>query len=223
LSPHFRVIAPDLPGHGASDDTPREYEVEDFTQSLLEFMDALGIERAGLAGHHTGAVLALSIAVNHSERVTRIVMSGAGYEPKEAIEAFLERLKTQPMSRDLPMTEDGSFLVDAWQRYRALSPLSDLAVRFRPFVIGLAARQRPSDAHLAVFRWELQEDRLPRLRCPTLLLTGDADIFYREDWLQAAGTRIPDGQTRIIPGGAGMICFEKPQEWALAVLEFMRG
>ncbi len=54
LSRDFMVVAPDLPGHGQSDDLAREYGVEDYARSVVHLMDALGIKKTNLGGNHTG-------------------------------------------------------------------------------------------------------------------------------------------------------------------------
>jgi len=222
LSPHYWVIAPDLLGHGNSDDPPREYEVEDFTRSTAQFMDAIGVEKAHIAGNHSGAALALSITVTYPERVKKLALSGESCTPAEEINAFLESLKTKPLSRELPMTEDGHFLVEAWERYNNLSPRSEPAVRLKPFIIGMAARLRTYDAHHAVLRWMARENRLPKVKCPTLLFSGAEDLFFNQARLESAKSSMPNCQTAVFESAGAMICFEKPQELAQAILAFLQ-
>jgi pimeloyl-ACP methyl ester carboxylesterase len=223
LSPHFRVIAPDMLGHGNSDDPPREFEMADFTRTTLQFMDALGIQRASVGGNHSGAALAMSLAVHHPERVSRLAMSCEMLVTPRQIEDFLAAMKGRPMSRDLPMTADGSFLAEAWDRYRALGPTAPLAVRFKAFVIGQAARQRPYDAHYPVLRWMAEADHLARVRCPTLIFGAEHDLFFNADTLAAAPQRLPGCKTAVIHDAGALSVFEKPREVAQALLGFLRG
>ena len=223
LSKHYCVVAPDMIGHGNSDDPPREYEMEDFTRTTLQFMDALGIKKAIVGGNHSGAALALSIAVNAPERVSKLMMSCEMLVSCVEIDAFLEKLKTKPMSRDLPMTADGSFLAEAWERYKPLAPLAPLAVRFKPFIIGQAARLRPYDAHYAVFRWMSKADHLPQVKCPTLVFGAEHDLFFSIPLLESALKRIADCQIAVIKEGGALCAFEKPQELGAAMLNFLKG
>jgi len=223
LSRHYWVIAPDMLGHGNSDDPPREYEVEEFTRSALQFMDAIGIEKVSIVGHHTGAALAHSIAATHPERVKKVALSGGRLPTMEELNAFLEKLKTQPMSRDLPMDEDGHFLVETWQRYQNLSPHAEPAVQFKPFIIGLEARVRPYDAHYVVFRWRERANLLPQIKCPVLFLSGDEDLFFKRERFESAKNLFPNCKAAVIEGTGAMVCFEKPEEWAEAVLDFLEG
>ncbi len=76
LAETARIIAPDFLGHGYSD--RRDF----FDRSLLaqtgmiiRLMDHLGIERADFVGHDTGGGVALIMAINHPERVARLVLT----------------------------------------------------------------------------------------------------------------------------------------------------
>lgn len=223
LSPHFRVIAPDMIGHGNSDDPPRECAMADFTRYTLQFMDAMGLDRVTLAGNHSGAALAMSLAVNHPERVKRVVLSVEMLASPQMIAAFLEKLKGKPLSRELPMTENGSFLAEAWERYRALTPTGSLATRFRAFVIGQAARQRPYDAHHAVLHWMAEEDQFAKLRCPVLVFGAENDLFFKQELLDAAPARVPGCRTVVIRDAGALSAIEQPQALGAAILAFAQG
>ena len=73
LAPPWRVYAPDLRGHGASDWTG-PYTVEQLAADLEAFLDALGLRRVALAGHSMGAAPAYLFAARHPERVIRLVL-----------------------------------------------------------------------------------------------------------------------------------------------------
>lgn len=223
LSKDFRVIAPDLPGHGQSDDLPREFELEDYAESIMRFMDSLGVSKANIGGNHTGSAISMYIAVNYPERVKKLILSGESLIGIAEINSFIEALKTRPMSRDIPLDESGHFLVETWERYRPLAPNSPPEVRFKPFIIGLAARLRRYDAHLPVFRWMAKEDRLPKIKSPTLIFSGDKDLFYSEKLMQSAPSRIPGCKIAVINDGGAMVCFEKPREVASVFLRFLKG
>jgi 3-oxoadipate enol-lactonase len=73
LAPWWRVYAPDLRGHGASD-WPGGYTIEQLVTDLDEFLDALGLDRVTLAGHSIGAPPAYLYAARHPDRVARLVL-----------------------------------------------------------------------------------------------------------------------------------------------------
>jgi 3-oxoadipate enol-lactonase len=73
LAPAWRVYAPDLRGHGASD-WPGGYTIEQLTADLAAFLDALGLGQVILGGHSMGGPPAYLYAARHPGRVARLVL-----------------------------------------------------------------------------------------------------------------------------------------------------
>lgn len=75
LSQHFRVLVVDLPGYGRSDkpqlDGPR---TGFYARVFIDMLDALGIEKAHLMGMATGGAAALKMAIDHPERIDRLIV-----------------------------------------------------------------------------------------------------------------------------------------------------
>ncbi|SNS56966.1 Pimeloyl-ACP methyl ester carboxylesterase [Sphingomonas laterariae] len=84
----FRVIAPDLRGHGDSDwVSDGSYEMADLVADMAALFDGLGIARASVVGHSLGGNVALRHAGTYPDRVSRlIVIEGLGPSPKVAAE-----------------------------------------------------------------------------------------------------------------------------------------
>ena len=77
----FRAIAVDMPGHGASDPPPRDWDPRDSAAMVRDFLDALGLGSAALIGHSAGGLLAAAAALQHPERVEALVLNApAGFE-----------------------------------------------------------------------------------------------------------------------------------------------
>ncbi len=75
LTPHHRVICPDLPGFGESDrSVDRDYCVEAQARRLCEFLDALGIDRCHLAGNSMGGFIALRFALDFPGRLASLAL-----------------------------------------------------------------------------------------------------------------------------------------------------
>ncbi len=79
LSASRRVIAPDTPGNGDSPPLPiPSPEIADYAAALLPFMDAMGIDRCDVYGSHTGASIAVELAILAPDRVEKLVIDGIG-------------------------------------------------------------------------------------------------------------------------------------------------
>ncbi|TSE19242.1 Dihydrolipoyllysine-residue acetyltransferase component of acetoin cleaving system [Tepidimonas alkaliphilus] len=71
----FNVLAIDLPGHGRSGGEPPAC-VADGACAVLGLLDALGVERAALAGHSFGSLIALQVAADAPQRVSHLALVG---------------------------------------------------------------------------------------------------------------------------------------------------
>jgi pimeloyl-ACP methyl ester carboxylesterase len=74
FSPRWRVIAPDLVGFGISEKPRRDYTVEGLSAWLGRFLDSLNLPRVTLVAHSMGAMVALLYALDHRERVEKLVV-----------------------------------------------------------------------------------------------------------------------------------------------------
>lgn len=78
LSARFKLIIPDLRGHGGSTNPSGEFTMQQSTDDILALMDHLGIERFKAIGFSAGAVTLLGVATKAPERVDAVVLIGAG-------------------------------------------------------------------------------------------------------------------------------------------------
>lgn len=79
LSKDFHAIAPDLMRYGDSDKPPRKYDIIDHAQSILDYMDELGIEKANIVGTHVWGTICTKMAVNWPDCIDRLILSCLPY------------------------------------------------------------------------------------------------------------------------------------------------
>lgn len=82
---HFTCIAPDTPGFGQSDPLPIEEPViDDFADSILGFLDAVGLERVGAYGFHSGGIILVTALRKQQQRFSALAIGGyAIWTPEE--------------------------------------------------------------------------------------------------------------------------------------------
>ena len=78
LASGFRVLMPDLPGHGWSGRPDAPYTVAWFARLLGEWMGAIGVERADVCGHSLGAGIAQWMLLEDRPRIRRLALTDAG-------------------------------------------------------------------------------------------------------------------------------------------------
>ena len=78
LSKSFRVIAPDLLGHGESAKPRGDYSLGAFAVWLRDFLDELGVSQATVVGHSLGGGVAMQFAYQHPDYAKRLVLISSG-------------------------------------------------------------------------------------------------------------------------------------------------
>lgn len=86
----FRCHSIDALGHGFTDKPDYNFEIPEYVEHVINYMDAMGIEKAHLAGESLGGWTAAILALNHPERVRSLQLIAAG--GTKANPAIMERL-----------------------------------------------------------------------------------------------------------------------------------
>ena len=189
---HF-VIAADSRGHGRSTDSEAPLSYSLMADDMLALLDRLKIERADIVGWSDGAIIGLDIAMRHPERVNRLVAISGNYSPEGVIGL----------------------------------PAADAAPPGPPRNYGLFA---PDPARWAVLyrkvttMWRTQPnysfDDLARIKAPTLVIAGEADLIKREHTDQLAKA-IPHSREVIIAGGTHTLAHDEPEIVNPIILQFL--
>ena len=80
LGDSYRTYAIDFWGFGESDKKRESFTIPDFVLLVNDFMEQLGIKHAPLVGHSMGGTVSLSVAINHPQRVSKVVVIGSPIE-----------------------------------------------------------------------------------------------------------------------------------------------
>src|SRR3954452_12325702 len=78
LAQHHTVLAPDLLGHGWSDQTRGDYSIAPYANGMRDLLSVLDIEQATVVGHSLGGGIALQFAYQFPERCQRLALVGSG-------------------------------------------------------------------------------------------------------------------------------------------------
>lgn len=76
LAKEYTVYSPDSLGFGFSPAAPQWFEFTDFSDSVIDFMDDLGIKKASFVGQHSGSLVMADIAARYPERVDKLIFGG---------------------------------------------------------------------------------------------------------------------------------------------------
>jgi pimeloyl-ACP methyl ester carboxylesterase len=122
LKDEYRIIAPDLRGHGKSDRPITGYHIDQFAHDLYLLLQELGIRTCHVIGSSMGAEIGLSLAVSHPDLVLSLVCEGAIYNEfgefgifngsDEEMTAEKNSLLTQLESRKLPVYQSKTDFIE---------------------------------------------------------------------------------------------------------------
>lgn len=179
LSDHHRVIRFDMPGFGLTGPHPQsKYRIEDYAETLIKLMDAMGIDSAIVAGNSLGGYVAWSAAVLYPERVAKLVLvdsSGYPFESNSVPIAF--RIYSSPILKFLfgnimPRSVVKSSLANVYGNPDKIT--EDLVDRY----FELSTRDGNRDALAKRFvetKAGQLADRVSELTQETLIIWGDKD------------------------------------------------
>lgn len=206
-----RVFAPQLaafPGSRAVDGYGMADSLPDMARVALAFADREGVERFDLFGHSMGGRVALELFRLAPDRVRRLALSSTG------VHSLGENEPEKRHALKAIGHEQGyDALVDTW-----LPPMVADANRGKPELyepmrrMSLNAGQAVFDAQIAALlgRPE-QESLLPRISCPTLVMTGELDTWSPPARHEGIAAAIPDSTLVIVPGAGHMLPLEAPE------------
>lgn len=213
----WRAVAMDTLGYGASDPVPGGVDsIEAYAEGGFALLDALGIERAAVVGHHTGGVIAVEMAAAQPDRVAALVLSSTPLVDAASRE---RRRRSRPIIDDIEVAEDGSHLAELWRQRAPVYPPGRPDLLNRLVADALRAGDRIHLGHAAVARYEM-EARLPLVRARTLVIGASADP-YGFPHTEHVAAAIPGATTAVIEGGMVPLPDQLPEEFARVVLGFL--
>lgn len=223
LAAKYRVIAPDLLGHGQSDKPRGDYSVGAFAVLLRDLLDELGVSRVTVVGHSLGGGVAMQFAHQHRPYCERLVLISSGGFGGDVGRVL--RLLSLPGSEIvLPMLASRP-AVAAGNAVRALVGSSH---RFaaRPALANRDNRKAFLRTLRSVVDFRGQAvSAINRLCCsddlPALIISGDEDRVIPVEHARAAHATMPNSRLHVLPGVHHHPPTEEPQQVADLISEFL--
>jgi pimeloyl-ACP methyl ester carboxylesterase len=180
LDAEYRVLAPDLPGHGHSGALPRRPTIAALTDAVAGDLDELGVDRVHVLGNSIGARVGLELAVRGRARsVVAIAPPGLNTPRERAYQALLmgsNRVALRglrPLVPAIARTRLGRATLLAGLRS---APWRSSEIEARALRDGFAE----ADAFWSLIWWGIVADLptgLDRIDCPVVLAQGTADVI----------------------------------------------
>ena len=205
--PEANIYAVDLPGHGRSGGSGR-CSVAAYVEFMLGFMNVMELERAVVVGHSMGSAIALTLGIDHPERVQGLVLIGSGARLR-VLPAILQGLLS-----DSEATVRR--IVEYCYGSGATEQMKNLGIRQ---MLAVGARVMHDD-FVACDTFDVT-GRLESLRPPTLIIVGAEDVMTPRKYAQYLEEHIEGSQLTIIEGSGHMVMLERDKLVAQAIMRFL--
>lgn len=214
LSRTHRVVRLDLEGSGRSP-VRGKLSMASFAQDVTTLMDKLDIKSAHFAGHSMGTIVCQHLAVKSPSRVKSLALLGPLAEPPEPARAAIrDRAK---LAREQGMVPIADTLVQVAISAETRTHQLAVAAMVREIIMRQDAEgyARTCEALAAA-----KSADLSKIKCPTLLITGDEDGVAPPANVKKLNTAIKKSKMQVLTGCGHWQPIEKPAETNTALLNF---
>ena len=163
LKEKHRVIVPDIPGFGESEEPPETWCTADFAAFFAHFMNAVGVEKPVIVGHSNGGRIAITLA-SQGLASKMILTDSAGIKPRRSASYYAKVYSYKAMKKALSLPGLRNKKEEILEKQRNKK--------------GSADYNAASPAMRRILSTVVNEDLLPELndvRVPTLLVWGSED------------------------------------------------
>ena len=208
----YKIICPDFPGFGKSKAPIATWDVSEYTNWLLNFVNNLDIRKFSLFGHSFGGRVAIKFAVNYPEKLDKLILcDSAGLktkpDPKTAILLFLTELGNTVFS----------FMFLKWFK-DGVRNLYYLFLRNKDYV-------KEKGVMKEIFKKVIEEDLLPylsKIKTKTLIIWGSRDRIVPLKHAFIFRDNIQNSQLEILQKIGHSPHLEVPGKLSEAVIKFLK-
>ena len=235
LRDRYHIYAPDQRGHGQTTSAPDGYDWKSLSDDLAGLLDHIGLDQVAVMGHSWGGNVATNFAADYPGRVSRLIMIEGGFLdgrlfPGATWESFSHRVRPRDVTGnreeflDRLRNQLGAIWNGEVERIVQTMVYEDEDGQIQDIL-------RPEN-HAQVIRamWdEPASVTMPRIECPTLMIAagptperaGSEFAETRRRMVDAAEKNLKNGRVHWIPETIHDIGYQKPQELARVVDDFL--
>jgi pimeloyl-ACP methyl ester carboxylesterase len=233
LADSYRVLAPDLPGHGASAAPYGAYDARFFARWLAEYLDAVGVDSCVLLGNSLGGRVALEVALLEPDRVSGLILlaPAVAFRRLRQFVPVVRLARPEAAALPLPMTRGMARVT----LRRMFSQPARLTAQSYDAAAGEFVRVYKRAAYRVAFFSSLRQiylddafgeegfwRRLPDLAPPALFLWGDRDRLVPSGFARHVAAALPGARSVVLPDCGHVPQFELPDRTHAEVRAFLR-
>jgi 3-oxoadipate enol-lactonase len=217
LSTDFRLLAPDLPGYGASPPGPGKITMRGLADAVLGLMERVELGRAVIVGLSMGGLVAMELALAHPEQVDGILLAATTAAPVTPEEAEARRAQADEIERD------GMLATALDMEGRLFGPTARRDPELLSAIFRMMVSTPPAGAAAALRGRAERPDysrALRDLRVPALVIVGDHDSWGSEAVTEQLMESLPDAELQRFPDAGHLPNLEDPERFNTALRAF---
>ena len=219
LAPHFRVIAYDMLGHGASPRPAPDTGLAGFAEQLQELLDHLGLPQATVIGFSMGGLVARAFALHYPRSLAGLVVLNSVFNRSAEQRAGVVA-RTQQAAEHGPDANAEAALARWFSReYQAANPAQIAAIQ--QILAGNDPQGYLTTYALFATQDMYRAEDLGGIRVPTLIATGELDPGSTPEMARQLAERIPGAQVAILKEQRHMMPVESPRLVNQMLLDFL--
>lgn len=205
----YRILAPDLPGHGKSEGVG-EQTIEEYAQVVLDWLDEIKVYQAVFIGLSMGGAIALWLALNQPDRTLALGLIGAGARMR-VNSKLMEKLASQNT------VSKGVDMILKWSYFRELD--EKMMTRGKEQLLDLRQSVLHGD-FLACEGFDVRE-QVGEIKKPVCVVVGEEDRMMPRRYSDFLVEKIGGANLHVIPEAGHMAILEKPEETAEVLGKFL--
>ncbi len=205
----FRVIAPDIRGHGQTNEGEKPYSIALFADDLIGFMDALQLEKVILCGLSMGGYISLNVVHRYPDRFSALILTDTSCKA-DTPEAREKRMQT---IQDIEQNGLEKYADESLKRLFAPESLiykTDETEAVRNMILSTKTTSISNTLRALASRDE-SCSKLSGIDIPALVITGQSDIITPPEMAELMHQHLSKSRIHILADAGHMSNMENPE------------
>ena len=219
LARGFKVLRYDLRGHGGSESTPGDYSIDILVRDLRTLLDERGVQKTSLVGLGLGGALAQAFAIQHPQRVERLMPCCCRAQMVPDFAAMWHKLRDTVRQNGLESIVEPT--VQRWfsEDFKAANP--GVLDNIRRMIRGTT--QQGYLGVTGAFLGLAVEDQLGEIKAPTLYVSGaDDHLGGPPPLMQGLSEKVKGARHVSVPKAAHIANIQNPEGFNQVLKEFLQ-
>lgn len=209
---HFRVIAPDVRGHGRTKNPHGTMSYRLFADDMAALIQALGLQQPLVCGYSLGGRIVLEMGMNYPHLAKSYVIGGTAYKPSQQWEPIIRRWGI-----------DAPGVVDMERLQRENPGIYENLLTYQGAYQGVdyCESYMRQLSYMWTTPWHYIDEELQKISVPSLIMVGDRDGFFPVEQALHMYRTLPNAELSIFPGADHGFIWPRAELFCATIIDFL--